>query len=195
MTAVRLAEPAPARSMPGMDGFWVLVAGDLAIFTLMFVSFLVTRGDHVSAFSHARASLDVDRGGVNTLVLLTSSACIATALHRLRDGAVPAARRMIALGIGGGVLFAVLKSWEYAVGISAGHTPGHGAFFVYYFTITGIHLGHVIVGCLVLGIFWLRLRRADPEALPVTGFETAACYWHLVDFLWLVIFPLLYLIR
>lgn len=178
------------RRMPGMDGFWVFVAGDLAMFTLMFVTFLVARDGDVTGYDAARASLDSDRGGINTLVLLTSSACVATALARLRAGATASARSWIAAGLAGGLAFVVLKSTEYA---AAGHTPAESDFFVYYIALTGVHLGHVVVGCLLLALFWVRLGRSAP--LDPVGFQTAAIYWHLVDFLWLVIFPLLYLLR
>jgi nitric oxide reductase NorE protein len=187
---VRTAAPAVARRrMPGMDGFWVFVAGDLAMFTLMFVTFLIARDGDVAGYDAARASLDSDRGGVNTLVLLTSSACIATALARLRTGARASARAWIAAGLAGGLAFVVLKSTEYG----AGHTPAESDFFVYYIALTGVHLGHVVVGCVLLALFWARLGRSAPRN-PV-GFQTAAIFWHLVDFLWLVIFPLLYLLR
>jgi nitric oxide reductase NorE protein len=179
--------------MPGMDGFWVLVAGDLAMFTLMFVTFALARADDVAGFEAARLTLDPDRGGINTLVLLTSSACIASALVALRRAQVEVARRWIAAGIAGGLVFAVLKSLEYASGFEAGHTPEQSQFYVYYLTITGIHLGHVVAGCGVLAAFWVRIGRRRGGG--VVGFETAAVFWHLVDFLWLVIFPLLYLVR
>lgn len=185
--------PVVRKSMPGMDGFWVFVAGDLIMFTLMFVTFVVARGDDLAGFEAARGTLDADRGGINTLVLLTSSACIATALTRLRSGAVVVARNWILAGIAGGLLFVVLKAAEYASGVQAGHTPDQSEFFVYYFALTGVHLGHVIAGCLILSVFWVRLKKGA-LASP-TGFETAAIYWHLVDFLWLVIFPILYLVR
>lgn len=185
--------PHAQRSMPGMEGFWVFVAGDLAMFTLMFVTFALARADDVAGFEAARLTLDADRGGINTLVLLTSSACVASALAALRRGAVDRARGWIAAGICGGAVFAVLKSLEYVAGFDAGHTPGQSEFYVYYLTLTGVHLGHVVAGCLVLAAYWVRLARRP--AGGVAGFETAAVFWHLVDFLWLLIFPLLYLVR
>ncbi len=183
----------PAPSMPGLPGFWVFVAGDLAMFTLVFVTFAIARRDDVAGFDTARVLLDADLGGVNTLILLTSSACIASALGALRRGSIGVARRWIAAGVIGGLAFVVLKSAEYVDGIQAGHTPAAGEFFVYYYALTGVHLGHVVAGCLLLGAFWVRFARRPDGG--VVGFETAAVFWHLVDFLWLLIFPLLYLVR
>ena len=181
------------RAMPGIEGFWVFVFGDLAMFTLVFVTYAVVRNDHPAAFAQAQALLDADRGGINTLVLLTSSACVATAVSRVRVGDAGRARAWLAGGIAGGVVFIVLKVSEYVASFDAGHTPGDGDFFVYYFALTGLHLLHVVAGCLILAAFWIRLGRG-PLRSPV-GFETAGIYWHLVDFLWLIIFPLIYLAR
>lgn len=180
------------RRMPGFEGFWVLVFGDLAMFTLVFLTFAVARRGDPIGFDEASRLLDVDRGAVNTLILLSSSACVALALSRVRSGAVVRARAWLAGGLAGGLAFIALKVSEYAVSLGEGHTPADSEFLVYYFALTGIHLLHVIAGCLILGGFWLRLRRG-PLATPV-GLETAGIYWHLVDLLWLIIFPLLYLI-
>ena len=76
----------------------------------------------------------------------------------------------------------------------AGHTPTSGDFFMYYFAVTGIHLFHVLVGCVVLCVFLSRWRSRG-IATQLAGFESAACFWHMVDLLWVLIFPLLYLTR
>jgi nitric oxide reductase NorE protein len=76
--------------------------------------------------------------------------------------------------------------------MSAGHTIGD--FFMYYFTLTGLHLAHVLAGCAVLSVFLARWRSSPGPASP-GGFESAAIFWHLVDLLWVLIFPFLYLVR
>jgi nitric oxide reductase NorE protein len=173
--------------MPGLEGFWVLIGGDLAIFTLLFVSYLAARSAHPGAFAAASHLLDQDRGGLNTLVLVTSSSAVARALAHLRRDDVPRARRWLGVGIGGGLVFVVLKVQEYA----AGHGSSASTFFDYYYALTGLHLAHVVVGTALLLGCWLRLRRPSGS---LSGFESIACFWHLVDALWIVIFPLLYLI-
>lgn len=185
---------APGRRMPGVEGFWVFVGGDLAIFTLLFGSFMHARQESPAEFEAARQLLDASHGGVNTLLLLTSSWCVASALGAVRRGGVPAATRWLGLGILGGVGFAASKGVEYSVKLGQGHGPGDGGFLMYYYVLTGIHLVHVLVGCLLLTVFWTRWRRRElPSSLA--GFESVACYWHMVDLLWVVLFPLLYLTR
>lgn len=195
----RQLERAPARGrsprrMPGVEGFWVFIAGDLGIFSLLFGSFMAARAKDVGSFEEARQFLSPDHGGVNTLLLLASSWCVARALLALRAHQDAAAVRWLAVGIAGGIGFVASKVLEYVVKITAGHDPSAGEFFMYYYVLTGIHLLHVVVGCILLTVFWLRWRRGRmPERF--TGFESAACYWHMVDFLWIIIFPLLYLVR
>jgi nitric oxide reductase NorE protein len=184
----------PRRRMPGVEGFWVLIGGDLAIFTILFASFLSARRDDPAGFSTARQLLNANVGGANTLLLLTSSWLVAMTLQSLRRGQMLSARRWLGAGILGGVGFVGVKASEYAHVISSDKTDTDNGFLTYYFSLTGLHLAHVVAGCLLLTVFWWRWRR-DPAPESTRGFESAAIFWHLVDSLWIVIFPLLYLLR
>lgn len=194
-TALRADARPPDRRMPGLEGFWLFVLGDLAVFTVLFAAYLFARGDDVAGFTAAQGELDVVLGGVNTVVLLTSSAAVVVALRHLRAGRVAAARGWTLVGLAGGVAFAVLKVLEYVRGWSDGHTPSAHDFFTYYLSLTGLHLGHVVAGCLLLALFAWRWRGLPDRVVPTSGFETVAVYWHVVDLLWLLIFPLIYVAR
>jgi nitric oxide reductase NorE protein len=185
---------APGRKVPGVEGVWVLIAGDMVIFALLFGSFMSARLKHPALFEASRHALDFHRGGINTLLLLTSSWCVVMALRAVRVDRRSPALRWLAGGILGGCGFAVSKVLEYVSEVHAGHTAGSGDFFMYYFMMTGIHLFHVILGTLILTIFWFRWRTAR-EGRSLAGFESAAIFWHMVDLLWIVLFPLLYLVR
>lgn len=92
------------------------------------------------------------------------------------------------------LVFAVLKITEYVAEVGAGYTPGTNLFFTYYFVLTGIHLPHVLIGALLLFSLWRGLRGPKPGISA--GFaEGAGICWHMVDLLWVVLFPLLYLSR
>ena len=190
----RISTAPAVRRLPGVEGFWVFIAGDLSIFTILFGAFLVHRSADPAGYEAARHVLNWTHGGINTLLLLTSSWAVAKSLICARTGDAIGARRALAFGIGFGVAFVGSKAFEYAAEIGAGHTPGDNQFLADYFMITGIHLFHVVVGCLLLTAFHLRWRRGV-EPARLTGFESVACFWHLVDFLWVLIFPLLYLAR
>lgn len=92
----------------------------------------------------------------------------------------------------GAAVFTVLKASEYATEISHGIHLDSDVFFQYYFLITGAHLLHVITGGIIFAVHWFRWRTPRTVTDP-RWFETAALYWHLVDLLWIIIFPLLYL--
>jgi len=194
VTTGPVVDPVAARRIPGIEGVWVLIAGDMIIFALLFGSFMGARAENLGTFETARHALDPTRGGLNTLLLLTSSWCVAVALQRIRSGSRDVAVRWLGAGILGGLGFAVSKMLEYSIEISAGHTAGSGDFFMYYFMMTGIHLVHVLVGTSILAVFWFRWRSPTKPA-AVTGFESAAVFWHMVDLLWIILFPLLYLVR
>lgn len=179
------------RRLPGFEGFWVLIAGDLMIFALLFGSFMSARRGDVAAFETARGVLSYQHGGINTLLLLTSSWCVVMALRAARAGVTSRAQRFLGAAVLCGIGFIASKAGEYVAEATTGHA--HGSFFMYYFALTGIHLVHVVIGTFVLGVFWMKWRAGGSK--PTLGFESAAVFWHMVDLLWVVIFPLLYLLR
>lgn len=185
---------AARRVMPGFEGLWVLIAGDMALFTLLFGGFLSARWKDPAAFEAARDTLNVDQGGLNTILLITSSWCVAQALLVLRRGQSRRGARWLTWAILAGLGFVCSKVVEYVAEVQSGHVSAEGEFFLYYFILTGLHLAHVVVGCSILSGFRLRWRRYAAGGTTV-GFESAAIFWHLVDLLWIVLFPLLYLVR
>jgi nitric oxide reductase NorE protein len=94
-----------------------------------------------------------------------------------------------------GVGFVVVKVFEYHEKLAAGVTPETNKFYMYYFVLTGLHLAHLVVGLLILVALWTLSRKAELTETQVMFFEGGACFWHMVDLLWIVIFPLLYLVR
>lgn len=179
--------------VPGVPGVWILIGGDAVLFTLLFGSFMHARGQDVAGFDTGRAVLDFHQGGVNTLLLLTSSWCVVRALQTVRSGRPDLGSRWLAGAALGGLCFAASKVTEYAHLVDQGYSVSTGSFFMYYFTVTGLHLAHVLIGTTILTVLALRLRRG--ALTSIRGLESVAVYWHLVDALWIVLFPLLYLLR
>lgn len=192
-------EPAPSRSewhVPGEPGIWILLCGDLLVFTVLFVVYLVKRGQAPELFATSQTHLNQTLGAVNTLVLLTSSLLVALALRALRSEQFrhrASALTYAAAGVGS--LFVMIKAIEYHEKFAAGITPSTNEFFTYYFTLTGLHLAHVCIGLGVLLILARVARRPDPTPTNLAFFEGGGCFWHMVDLLWIVIFPLLFLVR
>jgi nitric oxide reductase NorE protein len=184
------------RHVPGEPGIWILLVGDLLLFTVLFVVYLVQRGQTPELFGESQRHLNQTLGAVNTLVLLTSSLLVALALRALRSRQhrhLASPLTYAAAGVGS--MFVVVKAIEYHEKFAAGITPSTDEFFTYYFTLTGLHLAHVCIGLVVLLILARVARRTEPTSRDIAFFEGGGCFWHMVDLLWIVIFPLLFLVR
>jgi len=178
--------------VPGEPGLWVFLLGDMTMFGVFFVAFLVQRGEDPATFAHSREALTVAVGAINTVVLLTSSLLVALAVRAHRDGARERSRGLVAGAAACGALFAVIKVAEWATKLADGHHPDSDLFFTYYYLLTGVHFLHVLIGGCVL-TFWLRRLGRAPRAGEERVVEGCASYWHMVDLLWVVLFPVLYL--
>jgi len=182
-------------SLPGDSGFWMFIAADASLFALLFFQFSRDRSSQSVVFDEGQQNLTVLLGTVNTLVLVTSSWLMASAVRHMRQHSVRTGLRLIAGTAALGFVFAAVKIAEYVLALRSGHTVSTSPFFMYYFVITGIHLVHLMIGVVVLVVVGLRLRVGIRRPLDRTVLECGAVYWHLVDLLWMFIFPMLYLAR
>jgi nitric oxide reductase NorE protein len=181
--------------MPGEEGTWVFIFGDLTVFAVMFCVYLYYRGQHPVVFAASQEQLRQGYGVVNTLVLLTSSLLVVAGVGAVRRGAHDLGRRLMLAAFACGLAFVGIKVLDYREKIAHGHKPATNDYWMYYFTLTGIHLFHVIVGMGML-LFLSRLARRETLDARGTAFlEGGACFWHMVDLLWIVLFALLYLAR
>lgn len=194
MTAVGQPSAATTRRIPGEQGTWIFLLGDMLVFAVFFATFMVERAKAPEVFDVARKTLHVNIGLVNTLVLLTSSLFVVAAIGAIRTGRRAIAARALLIAAGCGVVFVALKVTEYVLLAGAGHGPGANHFYLYYFILTGLHLLHVVIGILVLTLMFTQTRRIELSATRLAVIEGGGCFWHLVDLLWIVLFPLLYLV-
>ena len=179
--------------LPGDIAMWVMVLGDFVFFGAYFIIFMVHRAMAPELFLQSQQHLNLTVGVVNTLVLLTSSWFIVRSVATARSGDYQGAVRLTYLGGACGVLFIAIKAYEWSAEIAAGHTMPANEFFLFYYMLTGVHLFHVGLGLLILGIVVRELR--NPRRRRVSMVESGATYWHMVDLLWIVIFGLLYVMR
>jgi nitric oxide reductase NorE protein len=181
--------------VPGEAGIWILILEELTMFAVLFAVYVSARADDPDLFRLSQDSLHQSRGVINTLLLLTSSVCVAAAVRSVRTGQRPLARPLLLAALACGLGFLAVKALDYGHLLSTGHDPGSNEFFMNYFQLTGLHLFHLIIGLGVLVYLW---RLVDGEQLTdrqVRTLEVGACYWHMVDTVWIVIFPLLYLVH
>jgi nitric oxide reductase NorE protein len=192
---VAVADRVEPRRLPGADGVWVFIGADAVIFAILFLSFMQDRLHNPALFEDSRHTLNMNLGGIDTLILLTSSWSVALAIQALKRDLVDRVPRYLLGGVLTGLMFVVSKSIEYFHKFAHGITPGTDAFYMWYFTLTGIHLTHVVAGTSLLTLLWIRSRRGAWSSSNRVMPECVASFWHLVDLLWIVLFPLLYLMK
>ncbi|MBB5161569.1 cytochrome c oxidase subunit 3 [Mycobacterium sp. AZCC_0083] len=184
------------RKIPGEAGIWVFIFGDLLFFAYLFLLYLYYRAGDPELFARSQRHLNTGLGVAYTLLLLTSSLFAVIALRLIRARSAGAATYFVLAAMGCGVAFVGMKVVEYYTKVNAGVTPGTNYFYLFYYVLTGLHLAHVAIGLGVLVFMWWLARHAPHlSALQLSLAEGCACFWHMVDLLWLVIFPLLYLVR
>lgn len=185
----------PAPVLPGDVGFWTFIAADAMLFLLLFLQFSLDRTTQHAVFDEGQRALLPSLAAANTLILVTSSFTVALAVAATFRGDTRRIVRLMVVTSTLGVAFAILKIVEYVLEIGSGHTLSTNAFFMYYFLITGIHLLHLLVGVIGLSVIAFRLRVGGAADRNQVVLECGASYWHLIDVLWMFIFPLLYLAR
>lgn len=183
------------RHLPGEAGVWILIFGDMALFGVFFATYSFYRGRETAAFADAQRLLDVNLGVLNTLLLLTSSLFVVSGVRALRRGfGRPGSWLFVGAALCG-VGFGLSKYVEYGEKLTVGITPTSGNFFMYYFILTGLHMFHVLIGIALLGYMIVQARQSRITVSTLRYVEGCGCFWHLVDLLWIVLFPLVYLVR
>jgi nitric oxide reductase NorE protein len=189
------ADRVKPRRLPGVDGIWVFIGADSVIFAILFLTFMQDRLKNPALFEASRHTLNMNLGGIDTLILLTSSWSVALAIQALKRDLIDRVPRYLLGGVLTGLMFVVSKSIEYFQKFAHGLTPGTNPFYMWYFTLTGIHLAHVLLGTSLLAFLWVRSLRGAYSSSRRAVPESVASFWHLVDLLWIVLFPLLYLMK
>jgi nitric oxide reductase NorE protein len=194
--------PAPPRErgasrqhhIPGEGGAWIFIFGDISIFAMLFATYLRYRSRDPQLYNHSQLALNPVFGAVNTLLLLLSSLLVVVAITALRREVTGIAPVLLVGAIACGLVFSTLKVIEYRHKMAAGITPHTNDFFMFYYTLTGLHWFHLILGLAMLGYLLYASRKPALTAKQFGWVEGGGCFWHMVDLLWIVLFPLLYLV-
>lgn len=183
----------PPAYMPGESSMWFFIIGDLLIFGVYFIAYMVYRGQNHELFLQSQQYMNQAIGIINTVILLTSSFFVALATESARSGNAAKAFKLIGVAIAIGCCFPVLKMVEWVPKLNAGLTPGENQFFMFYYLMTGLHLIHVVLGLVIL-CFVMRSLRVS-TSVRIKFVESGGIYWHMVDLLWLILLALFYLMR
>lgn len=199
--ATAVSQPDPAADSPLLRGdlaVWIFILAELLAFGVFFLAYAFARALHPDVFDAAQATLDRHAGAINTLLLVTSSALVAHAVATVRAAAPSASRhaaRALLGAIACGVGFVVVKGQEYAIHFAAGMELSSSTFSMFYLGLTGFHFFHVLLGLAVLTVLWRQTAAGAYTPADANGLESGAAYWHMVDLVWLVLFPLVYVMR
>jgi cytochrome c oxidase subunit 3 len=187
-------------------GMWVFLATEVLFFGVLFFGYLITRMHYPGAFAAASRRTDVVLGSANTAILLTSSLTMALAVRSFALGAKRACAWLLTATFALGAAFLAIKLTEYGhdyeehlvpwlgFAFPAAQAEGARLFFLLYFAMTGAHAVHLIVGLSWVGILIFAVSRAHTKASHPDILEVAGLYWHLVDIVWIFLYPLLYLV-
>ncbi|MDP1896366.1 MAG: cytochrome c oxidase subunit 3 family protein [Sulfurimicrobium sp.] len=180
---------------PGDLAIWVFIFAELLAFGVFFVAYAFARAHNVELFNESQQHLNRTSGAINTLVLITSSYFMVRAVAAIKQGLSKPCALWIASAIGLGFVFLAIKIAEFQAMFAAGISLSTNTFYMFYLSLTLFHFMHVILGMVILAAIMLKALRGGYSAENHIGVETGASYWHMVDLLWIILFPLVYVIR
>lgn len=187
-------------------GMWLFIFTELLLFGGLFIIYSVYRFMNQDAFHLAAEELNVTVGSINTVILLVSSMTIAMSTSALQKGQKGTTILLLEITFILGLIFLVNKYFEWGIKIEHGIFPGSQhmmdtlsqgeiLFFGLYFVMTGLHALHIIVGMVVIGFALAGVSKGKVHPQRSALLENAGLYWHLVDLIWIFLFPLFYLIH
>jgi cytochrome c oxidase subunit 3 len=186
-------------------GLWLFLFSELILFGGMFIIYAVYRFKHPQEFRLAAEELDPFIGTVNTIILLTSSLTVAMSITAIQEGKKNLSMSLVGMTIVFAAVFLVNKYFEWSHKISLGIYPqspffdnkptGERLYFGLYYVMTGLHALHVIIGIVILAILITFIRNGKISRHSFVRLEAGGLYWHLVDIIWIFLFPLFYLIQ
>lgn len=185
-------------------GMWLFLFTEILLFGGLFLVYAVYRSVYAAEFHTAAAELNVTLGTVNTVILLTSSLTMALAISAVQNGRRTVSLVFQTVTVAMGLLFLVNKYFEWSAKFHHGIFPGSGVllqrdhgqilFYGLYYAMTGLHGLHVVAGLIIIVIMLAGTARGSITAGDFVRIENAGLYWHLVDLIWIYLFPLFYLI-
>lgn len=174
---------------------WCFILAELLVFGVFFLAYAFARLQNVEIFNASQLELDRLSGLFNTVLLITSSYFVVRAVDRIRHGQSRACAHWLLAAMACGGAFLVLKLSEFSAKVEAGISMSTNTFYMFYLGLGFFHFMHVVLGMVILGAVALKAWRGGYGANEHAGVETGGAYWHMVDLVWIVLFPLIYVLH
>lgn len=194
-TAMKIVSLPSRPHPPGDLAIWVFILAELLAFGVFFVLYGVARMKHQALFDQMQLTLDRNAGAANTVLLITGSWCVARAVAAIKRDEGSSSANWMAVAIASGLGFLVVKGFEYQAKFDQGISLDTNLFYMFYLSLTFFHLMHVVLGMAILVFVWRKTQKGGYSSKDHHGMETGASYWHMVDLVWIVLFPLVYVMR
>ncbi len=178
---------------PGGILIWILIFLELITFGMALLALAYYAKQSPEEFHESRLLLNPVYGTINTIFLLTSGYFMAKSVGFYKKNELKKTNQYLKLTMIGGLLFLILKSVEYWMKIEHGYTMGYDTFFSFYWMLTLFHVIHVVVGLVILVSVYFGINKKDSDT-KLEDVEASAAFWHMCDLIWLILFPMLYLI-
>lgn len=189
------APPTAAATLPGDFVIWLLVLLEMTTFAILFIGFAGAKLAQPEVFAAGQAKLALWSGAINTVLLVSASACAAWALHAVRTQRNRQGSHWLLGALALGIGFLVVKSIEYWQKWQLGLDFANNTFDMLYVMLTGFHFLHALVGCVLFALVWAPTRSGKYTPDNCSTLETVTVFWHMVDLLWMILFPLVYVLR
>lgn len=185
----------PVARLPGDLAMWWFILAELTLFAALIITFAVSQALNPQLFNDGRALLDRSTGLAMTLSLLSSGALVALSVVQVRQSKQRCGACLLIAALLSSLVYLWLKSHEYWHLTQIGLSIEKDTFFTLFWILTGLHFVHVLLGIVIIVCMTYTAWRGafDPQ-LP-SGIESGALYWHMVDLIWLMLFPVVYLIN
>ena len=180
---------------PGDFAIWIFIYAELLVFGIFFLSYAFARSQNVELFNESQLNLNRISGAINTLILITSSYFVVRAVAAIRENNSLLCARWLLAAIVLASAFIVIKLFEFTSKYSEGISLSTNTFYMFYLSMTFFHFLHVIMGMVILIAVMLKAKQGGYSSEEYTGVETGASYWHMVDLVWIILFPLVYVMR
>lgn len=181
--------------LPGDLALWIFIFAEMLAFGVLFVAYAFDRAHHLALYNLCQQSLDKSSGLINTLVLITSSYAVVKAIEAIKVDRHQSCACWLMGACGLGCVFVCIKFAELMAKAEAGITLSTNSFYMFYLSLSFFHLMHVLMGIFILAAIAMKARRRGYSARSYVGVETGASFWHMVDFLWIILFPLVYIMH